>query len=102
VIYSGRFEIKSLPDEKFIPSGSFYYRKISNGFTSFISSKTASINSNCRFYQKWIRSVVILCQMIAEYFSRRLADLGSVSYILVGIKVVVKKHGTRSFNTGAI
>jgi hypothetical protein len=31
-----------------------------------------------------------------------LADLGSVSYILVGIRVVVKKHGANSFNIGAI
>jgi hypothetical protein len=39
--------------------------------------------------------------MCAEYFGWCLAELGSVSYILVGITVVLKRRA-KSFNTGAI
>jgi len=96
-----QFSIKSLPDEKFTALKKFLLSENSKESTSFISSKTASMNSYRGFYRKWIRSFAILCQMIAEYFSRCLADLGSVSYILVGTTDVVKKHGAESFNTVA-
>jgi len=96
-----QFSIKSLPDEKFTALKKFLLSENSKGSTSFISSKTASMNSDRRFYQKLIRSCAILCQMIAEYFRRCLAHLGSVSYILVGTKIVDKKHGAESFNTVA-
>jgi len=97
-----RFSIKSLFGEKFIFSKKFLLSEKSKGFTSFISSKTASVNSYRGFYQKLIQSLVILCQMIAEYYIWCLAHLGSVSYILVGTTVVVRKHGAKSFNTGVI
>jgi len=49
------------------------------------------MDSDHSFYQKLIQFVPIVCQMSAEYFGRCLAELGSVSYILVGITVDVKK-----------
>jgi hypothetical protein len=39
--------------------------------------------------------------MIAEYFNWCLAGLGSVSYILVGVTVVVEKYRAKSLITVA-
>jgi hypothetical protein len=49
------------------------------------------MNSDYGFYQKQVWSFAFPYLMIAEYLNRCLADLDSVSYILVGITVVVEK-----------